>query len=128
MKNGEAMTATRYAAAVFAHLALSASAHAYSNYAECILERVPNTKNPTSFGAVMRQCAERYPDLYFGVEKGGGIGMFGPKTPDACIVKYAEETTFAPAAGAVAGACQCLYGRPAFKDDRCAHIAEMFRR
>ena len=99
------------------------------NYATCILDKVGSVKNPASFGATLRSCASDHPRGYLNITRGSGLGLFSPKNADACIIKYAEETTFPPASGAISAACYCLYGNPSFKGEMCEYPeVDFFRR
>lgn len=113
------MTTLRCAVALAIQLVLSAAAHAHSNFAECILEMAPSVKNAPAFGAVHRSCLAKYPEMYYDIKQGSGIGIFGPKDADACTIKYAENTTLQQAAAAIGRACACLYRKPFLKGDMC---------
>lgn len=106
---------------------LASSASWGGDFASCILDKMPEVKNGPTFAAVQRACAEEYPDRLFGIKRGAGLGLFGPKNADACIIKHAANTTFQPAAASIGAACNCLYSTPSFKGEMCAHPSEMYR-
>lgn len=111
-----------------AALSLAVTSALAGNYATCILDKIGAVKNPASFGATMRSCASDHPRGYLNIKRGSGLGLFGPKNADACIIKYAEETTYPPASGAISAACSCLYGKESFKDEMCEYPEVDFRR
>jgi hypothetical protein len=86
------------------------AAGAASNYAECLLDRMPGTQNAAVAQTVVKQCVASHPAGYLGVTRGSGKGWFSYSDPDACVLAKAKATTNAMAADMIRGACHCLYG------------------
>lgn len=86
---------------------------AAGNYAECLLEKMPDVKSDAMRYAVMRTCATEFSGRLSSVERGAGRGLFGFKSGDACVLKKAANIGYQPAASAIAVACRCLYDEPA---------------
>lgn len=93
-----------------------------SNFADCILDKMPGVSNGAASAAVFQSCGQEYQDRYEGVVRGSGKGLFGFKDGNACVVKLAKETVFQPAATAIAVACRCLYDDPQFRGQTCANF------
>ena len=83
-----------------------------SNFATCILDKMPGSANQVMHAAVFQSCSREHPLEYRGVEKGEGRGLFGFSDGNDCTIKRAAGTTFPPSAGAIARACRCLYDKP----------------
>jgi hypothetical protein len=83
-----------------------------SNFAQCILEKMPGSANQAMHAAIFQTCARDHPTQYRGIEKGEGRGLFGFSDGNACTIKKAAGTTFQPSAYAIARACKCLYDAP----------------
>jgi len=92
-------------------LLLGSQAHA-SNFAKCILEKMPGSANQAMNAAIWQTCSRDHPLRFRGIEKGSGRGLFGFADGNACTIKKAAGTTFPPSAGAIARACKCLYDEP----------------
>lgn len=103
---------------VFLVVCVSGNAMA-GNFADCILDKMPGSANGATHAAVFRACAEKYPEKYFGIERGSGRGLFGFKDENECTIKKAQNTTFQYSAGAIGIACACLYKEPLFKGELC---------
>lgn len=99
-----------------------------SNFAECILDKLPGTANQPTHGAAFQQCTNEHPSGYFGVKKGSGRGVFGFSDGNACIVKKAKNTAYELSSMQIAFSCRCLYDKPSFAGEMCAHPANEFRR
>ena len=97
---------------------VSTAAHA-GNFAECILDRMPGTANQPAAMAVFRSCGSENPGQYEAIEQGSGLGFFGFKDQDACIIKKSKDTTQSNAAFMISRACRCLYQAPIFKGEMC---------
>jgi hypothetical protein len=111
---GKMKLATITVSAIF----IVAEAHA-GNYAECILDKMPGTSNAPAAFAVSKSCTTEYAGQYGTVERGSGLGLFGFKDPEACIIKRSRDTAQPNAAFMIAAACRCLYGKPEFKGQTC---------
>lgn len=110
----------KLAAITLAAVFVATIAHA-GNYAECILDKMPGTANAPAALAVSRSCTNEYLGQYGTVERGSGLGLFGFKDPEACIIKKARATAQPNAAFMIAAACRCLYGEPEFKEQMCGN-------
>lgn len=89
---------------------LVAEAHA-SNFATCILDKMPGSANQAMHAAVFHSCSREHPLEYRDVEQGEGRGLFGFADGNDCTIKKAAGTTYPPSAGAIARACRCLYDK-----------------
>ena len=105
-------------AALIAIAAFTTTAQA-GNFADCILERMPGTANQQAAMAVFRSCGSEHPRQYEAIEQGSGLGFFGFKDQDACIIKKSKDTTQSNAAFMISRACRCLYQTPIFKGEMC---------
>ena len=84
----------------------SALAFGPSNYWECILKKMPGTKNDPAAIEIIRLCRKDYPvDSY--VKKKSPF--FGVKTAGECIIKYGSDVTSERGARAIRYACYKLY-------------------
>jgi len=92
-----------------------------SDYASCILDRMPGSANNAITIAVTQTCARENPGAYYQVERGSGLGFFGYNDAQACILKKAKDTTEQRAAMLIAVACRCLYDTPTFKGEMCGY-------
>lgn len=90
-----------------------------SNFAECILDKMPGTANDVATTAVLNICTQSNPGRYYDVIRGSGRGIFGYSSQDSCIVDKTKNTTHQRAAFVIAGACRCLYGPSTFTDEAC---------
>lgn len=89
------------------------------NYADCVLDKMPGSQNDMTTNAIVRSCLESHPLGYREVKKGSGRGLFGFKSPDACILKKAKDTPNARGAQMISVGCHCLYGEAAFDGQLC---------
>lgn len=102
-------------------LLVSGASCAASNYAVCILDKMPGTQNLAVHQAVVRECLSAYPTGFLDSLKGSGRGIFGFSGRDSCVKKKAADTSFPGAAAAINAACFCLYERPEFEGEMCAY-------
>ena len=89
-----------------------ASTHANaSNYAECLLEKLPGAANQIVTSATVRICSKKYPAMFYGVEYGAGLSVFGfgYSNPDECTADKAKNTQSHSAAALIRSACMRLY-------------------
>lgn len=103
-------------AAALAFVATSACAE---NYAACLLDEMPRHKNLYSARIAAKRCAELHPGALAVVEAGSGIGWFGPKNPQECVLAKASDVSDAEAARLISIACHCLYRTPKFSGEKC---------
>lgn len=101
-------------------LLFASQAHA-SNFAECILDRMPGASNHATNNAVWQACSQKHADRYFAVKKGSGRGLFGFADGNACTIKKAGGTTHNQSASVIAYACRCLYDKPDFEGEMCSY-------
>ena len=92
-----------------------------SDYASCILDRMPGSANNAITTAVTQTCLRENPGAYYKVERGSGLGIFGYNDAQACTLKKAKDTIEQRAAMLIAMACRCLYDTPDFKGEMCAY-------
>jgi hypothetical protein len=91
-----------------AALVFSASANA-GNYATCVIDRLPGTKNNAVFYANVRLCADKYPGGSHSVLPGSGRGWFAYDSGAECAAKKASDTPNELAARMIFAMCQRLY-------------------
>lgn len=103
------------AALLFVLLA-TAPAWAASNYAECLLDKMPGTQNDVAAAAVNQVCLGEHPGGIQAVPQGSGRGMFGFKSGAECTAKKAGETRSNQAAAMIGVACRRLYDEPNYFD------------
>ncbi|MBK0115638.1 hypothetical protein [Delftia sp. S66] len=104
------------AAAALAALGTPALA---TDYATCLLDKLPGVKNAPAHAAALSLCAQQHPDKFFEVRRGSGRGLLGPKSPEQCTLDKARDTSWQPAAGMIMRACGCLYSPSAGPTDMC---------
>lgn len=75
-------------------------------YQECILDRMPNAKNPIAVGSVMQSCTKSAPCRYSGPKK---TGIVFNTTAAECFKKYGYNVTLPMAAANIYAACHDLY-------------------
>ena len=89
-----------------------ASTHANAgNYAECLLDKLPGASNQIVTSATVRVCSKKYPAMFYGVEYGAGLSVFGfgYSNPDECTADKAKNTQSHSAAALIRSACMRLY-------------------
>lgn len=89
-----------------------ASTHANAgNYAECLLDKLPGASNQVVTTATVRICSKKYPAMFYGVEYGAGLSIFGfgYSNPDECTADKAKNTQSHSAAALIRSACMRLY-------------------
>lgn len=89
------------------------------NYATCILDKMPGTANASTQYAIQRACSMDYPNGYYEISRGDGLGFLSFGDENSCIIKKAKDTPHQTAAGSIAKACGCLYQRPKFDGEKC---------
>lgn len=93
--------------------ALLPSLASAGNFATCVLDRLPGSRNEIAAGAAVRACYEAYPAGLPGVTTGSGRGFFARyRSPDDCLADKARETTVQIAVSHMRNACRALYGEP----------------
>lgn len=80
-----------------------------SNYATCILDKMPGVANDVAAHAVRQVCIAEHPGGMNAVEQGSGRGFFGYDSGAECVVKKAGETRSQSAAATIGAACRKLY-------------------
>lgn len=108
----------RLLVAALAWFALPASA---ADYAQCILDKMPGTKNGVVHQAILRECLAAHPGGFLVARKGSGRGFFGFDGRDACVKRKAVDTAFPGSAVAISAACHCAYEKPQFEGEMCAY-------
>lgn len=81
------------------------------NYAECLLDKLPGSSNEVVTTATVRICSKKYPAMFYGVEYGAGLSVFGfgYSNPDECTADKAKNTQSHSAAALIRSACMRLY-------------------
>lgn len=81
------------------------------NYAECLLEKLPGASNQVVTSAAVRICSKKHPAMFYGVEYGVGLSIFGfgYSNPDDCTMDKAKDTQSHSAAALIRSACMRLY-------------------
>lgn len=81
------------------------------NYAECLLDKLPGASNQVVTTATVRICSKKYPAMFYGVEYGAGLSVFGfgYSNPDECTADKAKNTQSHSAAALIRSACMRLY-------------------
>ena len=108
------------AAFTIAAVFVATAAHA-GNYAECILDKMPGTANAPAAFAVARSCTNEYPGQYGTVERGSGLGLFGFKDPEACIIKKSRDTAQPNAALRIAARLPLEFRFRVYAPTRCGN-------
>lgn len=80
-----------------------------SNYWECILDRVPGTKNDTIAIRLIVKCQEKFPNPRPVLDRDKVRGFISNPTKDDCLMKYARETYSPLAAKVINASCYQLY-------------------
>lgn len=83
-----------------------------SNFATCILDKMPGSSNQAMHAAVVQLCLADHAAGFAGVIQGSGRGWLGFSSGNACTLKKAAGTPFGMSAGVIATACRCLYDEP----------------
>ena len=108
-------------------LALALSACSSSdNFAECIIQNMPGVNTDQVRGLVHSQCRATHPDMYYEIAQGSGRGVIGYSDERECTIALAKSTPNQAAVTNISQACNCLYGEPSFKDQRCAYPKNQF--
>lgn len=106
--------------AVTAVLALLSGAAWAGSYPECLLKGLPGSQNATVTNAVVRECLAKYPEGYFGLDRGyAQRNEWFPSTRDECVKKHGANTSDARAALLIQGACVCKYEPASFFQQPC---------
>jgi hypothetical protein len=100
-------------------MALPVIACASSNYAECLLDNLPDVQNDVAAYAAVKMCRQQYPAGIDGVEYGSSRGWLGYNTPEECTLKKSANTRSDVAARGINLACQRLYGAAPPKTPSC---------
>ncbi|HBT86911.1 MAG TPA: hypothetical protein DEB50_00065 [Desulfobacter sp.] len=80
-----------------------------SNFWECILDEMPGVKNDAVANATMMKCRKKFPNTAYPQKKSSSL--FGPKTANECIIKYAKDVSSPRGAELIRAACYRLYPR-----------------
>jgi len=94
---------------LIAALALAAAPAWASNYATCILDKMPGTQNDVAASAVHQVCIGEHAGGMDAVAQGSGRGLFGFGSGAECTAKKAGETRSNRAAVMIGVACRRLY-------------------
>lgn len=105
--------------AIVAWFMISVNAYA-SNYADCILDKMPGSENDAFTASVISTCSQENPGSFYSIEKGEGRGVFGFSDGNACIQKKSKDTRNQRAAFVIAGSCRCLYDKGSYEGEMCA--------
>jgi len=83
-----------------------------SNFWECILDEMPGVKNDAVAIAIQGKCRKKFPTTAnYITEIKKKSSVFGPKTANECVIKYAENVSSQRGAGLIRSACYRLYPR-----------------
>lgn len=86
-------------------LSANAGLFGYSNYYECVLDKMPGVKNDIAAHAIIRSCREKAPET----DVGSTFLSFGRMSRTECIAKYAKEVASEVGVIQVRIACNRLY-------------------
>lgn len=107
---------------VFA-LALCAAPAFASNYAQCLIENLAESKSGAVHTAAMSLCGATHPDGFFTIRRGAGRGLLGYKSAESCTVEKARNASWQPSAAMIRKSCDCLYGQPVADSQMCARYS-----
>lgn len=105
---GETRVMNRLAALLSFVVAAPAFA-AGSNFAECIIDRMPGAQNDAVAGAIFRTCLAEHPGGLDAVSQGSGRGWFSYESGNECIIKKGEKIISRNGGNMLTGACNKLY-------------------
>lgn len=76
-----------------------------------MLDKLPGASNQVVTTATVRICSKKYPAMFYGVEYGAGLSIFGLgySNPDECTADKAKDTQSHSAAALIRSACIRLY-------------------
>lgn len=80
-----------------------------SDYAQCVLERVPGVANDAAAIAAHQVCLSKFPGGIQSVKQGSGRGFFGYDSGAECTLKKAGETRSQRGAAMISASCRKLY-------------------
>tara|TARA_Y100001937_G_scaffold98999_1_gene135191 strand:- start:999 stop:1373 length:375 start_codon:yes stop_codon:yes gene_type:complete len=84
-----------------------------SNYATCLLDKLPGVQNHGASVSAVRVCQSKYPGGLASVEQGAGRGLFASyDSGDECTYDKAKDTRYTGAVRVMAEACMRLYNKP----------------
>ncbi len=106
-----------------ATLALCAAPAFASNYAQCLIDNLAESKSGAVHVAALSMCIAKYPDGFFTIKRGSGRGLLGFKSADACTVDKARNASWHYSATMIRNSCECLYGQPVTDTHMCARYA-----
>lgn len=113
------VTPLRFVRGIVAALAM-VSAPAWANYAQCLIENLASSQSGAVHAAAVTLCTAKFPDGFYTIERGSGRGILGFKSPEACTIASAKNTSWQPSAGLIRNACNCLYSAPTGAVSMCA--------
>lgn len=91
---------------------LSSQSYA-GNYAECLLDKLPDIQNDAAALAVAQLCYQEYPGMYSLITKGSGRGFFATySSGPECTIDKAGKTQSSKAGVMIRVACHHLYEKP----------------
>lgn len=102
-----------------AALALCAAPAFASNYAQCLIDSLAESKSSAVHAAAVSMCGKKHPDGFFTLQRGTGRGLLGYKSADACTVEKARNASWQHSAAIIRQACECLYGQPVTDTQMC---------
>lgn len=105
---------------------LMACSSTKETYAQCILENMPGTSNTQTRILIHSQCQEKYPDMYYKLEKGYARSFFNTMTEEECMIKHGKNTLERYAVFNIRQACSCLYGEPVVDNQQCEYPKNVF--
>lgn len=92
----------------FAALTLFSTSTFASNFATCLLDKLPGTQNDVAAQAIYQVCQSKHGGLQT-VAQGSGRGLFGYDSGAECTAKKAGDTRSNQAAHMIGVACRKLY-------------------
>ncbi len=94
---------------VFLACPLYASA---SNYATCLLDKLPGLENDNAAYAAVQVCTGNYPKRFDPIPQGSGRGFFGYDSGAECALDKSGDTRSQTASYQIRVACNRLYDEP----------------
>ncbi|PJO37599.1 hypothetical protein CTI10_015685 [Delftia acidovorans] len=87
-----------------------------TNYATCLLDKLPGTENDVAANAIVQLCLAENPRGLQEIAPGSGRGFFGFKSGAECSAKKSKNTRSREAAEMIAVACHRLYNESNYFD------------
>lgn len=93
-------------------LLLAAGPTLASNYATCLLDKLPGVENDNAAAAALQVCTSDYPGGFAEVPLGSGRGVLGYDSGAECALEKSGATRSRTAAFQIRKACDHLYNQP----------------